>query len=332
MIAGVHTIKLGADYRRIFPIIGLRRQEQSLLFDGVAQALTGSAARLSFFTRPQSQRPVFNYASIYGQDEWRVTSNLTLTYGLRWELSPAPSASDGEAALAVNQVHDPARLTLAAPGTPLWKTAYGNFAPRVSVAYQPLQDDGLIIRGSFGIHYELANSAVGDVYSDSFPFLNGQSEFNVPFSFNGTSTTDPTVVSVPFSAFSPDLKLPYSLEWGASVQRSLGSTQSITAAYVGNAGRRLLLTSTLLKQNSNFEFLRLTTNKASSTYHSLQLQFNRRLSRGLGAVANYTWAKSTDNATQDLAARALFRSADAELERGPSNFDIRHTLTGYVSY
>jgi Ca-activated chloride channel family protein len=332
MLAGAHAIKVGADYRRIFPIIGLRQQEQSLLLDGVTQALTGTAARLNFFTRSQSQRPVFNDLSIYVQDEWRVTPKLTLTYGLRWELGLAPGTSDGGAALAVNQVDDPALLALAPPGTPLWKTTYGNFAPRVGVAYQPLPDDGLIVRGSFGILYDLANNAIGDAYSDSYPFLNGRSEFNVPFSFNGTTTTNPTVISVPFSAFNPHLKVPYSMEWGASVLRALGSTQSISAAYVGNAGRRLLLTTTLLNQNSNFDFLRLTNNRASSNYHSLQLQFNRRFSNGLGAIANYTWAKSMDNFSPDSAARALFRGPDSELERGPSNFDIRHTLTGYVSY
>lgn len=332
MVAGHHVIKFGADYRRIFPIIGLRQRGQSLLFDGVTQALTGNAARLSFFTRSQSPRPIFNDVSIYGQDEWEVTPNLTLTYGLRWEISPAPGANDGAEALAVTQVDDPSLLALAPPGEPLWKTRYGNFAPRVGVAYQPSQDEDLIIRGSFGIRYDLANSAIGDVYSDSYPFLNGQSEFNVPFSFNGTTTTNPTVISTPFSAFDPQLQVPYSMEWSASVQRALGSTQSISAAYVGNAGRRLLLTTTLLDQNSNFGFLRLTNNKASSNYHSLQLQFNRWVSRGLGAMANYTWAKSVDNSSQDSAAHALFRNADSELERGPSSFDIRHTLTGYVSY
>jgi hypothetical protein len=332
MLSGNHTIKSGADYRRIFPIIGLRRQEQSALFDGVTQALTGNAARINSFARSQSPRPVFNELSIYGQDEWRVTSKLTLTYGLRWELSPAPSASDQMEAFAVTQVDDPARLALAPQGTPLWKTTYGNFAPRVGVAYQPLHDDGLVIRGSFGIRYDPGNAAAGDVYADSYPFLNGQSQFNAPFLFAGATSVNSTAVTVPFSAFDPRLKLPYSIEWSASVQRALGSNQSISAAYVGNTGRRLLLTSTVLNQNPNFEFLRLTGNGASSNYRSLQLQFNRRLSRRLGAMVSYTWGKSIDNSSQDSAARALFRSSDSAIERGPSDFDVRHTLAGFLSY
>jgi len=332
MVSGNHTIKSGADYRRVFPIIGLRQQEQSLLFDGVRQALTGDAARLNLFTRSQSPRPVFNDLSIYGQDEWRVTSKLTLNYGLRWELNAAPSASDQRGALAVNQVGDPARLALAPQGTPLWKTTYGNFAPRVGIAYQPLHDDGLVIRGSVGILYDLSNGAAGDAYAESYPFLNGQSQFNVPFSFAGATAVKSTAVTVPFSAFDPQLKLPYSIEWSASVQRTLGSNQSISAAYVGNTGRRLLLTSTVLNQNPNFEFLRLTGNGASSNYRSLQLQFNRRQSKRLGAMVSYTWGRSMDDSSQDSAARALFRSIDAGSERGPSDYDVRHTLSGFVSY
>ncbi|HXM48656.1 MAG TPA: VIT domain-containing protein, partial [Pyrinomonadaceae bacterium] len=106
-ISGKHTIKAGADYRRVFPIIGLRQHEQSALFDGVAQALAGQAARFNFFTRSQPQRPEFNDLSVYGQDDWRVNSKVTLTYGLRWEVSPSPTESNGRDALAVTNVNDP---------------------------------------------------------------------------------------------------------------------------------------------------------------------------------------------------------------------------------
>lgn len=331
MVVGTHTIKFGADYRRIFPIIGLHQQEQSFLFDGVTQTLTGHAARANFLTRSQSQRPVFNDTSIYGQDEWRVTPKLTLTYGVRWEVSPAPHASDRRDALAVTQVDDPASLTLAPPGT-LWKTSYGNFAPRVGVAYQPLHDDGLVIRGSFGLVYDPANGAVGDVYAGSYPFLNGQSQFNVPFSFAGTPPQSANAITVPLSAFDPHLQVPYLMEWSASVQRALGSAQSLEVSYVANRRRRSLLTNTLLGQNPNFDFLRVTTNGASSSYRSLQFRFDRRLSSSLGAMVSYTWAKSVADSSEDTAARSLFRSPNFRDERGPSDFDIRHTLTGYVSY
>ena len=330
MVSGTHAFKLGADYRRLFPIIGLRRLDHSALFDGVDQALTGEAARLNFLTRSQSQQPVFNNFSAFAQDDWRVSPSLTLFYGLHWEVAGPPSSSDQTAALAVNQIDDVAQLAVAPRGTPLWKTTYGNFAPRVGFALAA-DSDRLVFRGGFGIRYDVANGAAGDAYADSYPFLDGRSQFNVPFSFAATAPAPATAVTVPFSAFDPHLSLPYLLEWNVSVERQLSSAQSISVAYIGNAGKRLLLTTTALNQNPSFEFLRLTTNGASSNYHALQLHFNRRLSRRLGGAVSYTLAKSLNDYSQDSAARALFRSGDARLERGPSDFDVRHILSGYVS-
>jgi len=331
LVRGNHALKTGADYRRIFPIIGQRQLEHSALFDGVTQALTGTATRLNLLTRSQTQQPVFNNFSAYGQDEWRATPRITLTYGLRWELNLAPTPSAQANARAVNQIEDPASLVLATQGTRLWRTTYGNFAPRISLAYQPFNDDRFIIRSFFGIRYDLGNGAAGDAYADSYPVLNGQSQFNVPFSFVAPAPSNPTKITVPFSALDPNLKLPYLIEWSASVQHMVGR-QSITALYLGNAGKRLLLTNTLLDQNPTFAFLRLTNNEGSSSYHALQLQFERRFSGQLGAMVSYTLGKSTDNASQDSAARALFRSVNDTAERGPTDFDVRHTLTGYLSY
>jgi hypothetical protein len=95
---------------------------------------------------------------------------------------------------------------------------------------------------------------------------------------------------------------------------------------VGNAGRRLLLqrTLTVTPFNPNFSNVRLVTNDATSDYHSLQVQFQRRLSRGLQALTSYTWAKAIDVVSSDVASNILLR--------GPSDFDIRHNVTGAVTY
>ncbi|HYP53381.1 MAG TPA: hypothetical protein VEQ42_07565, partial [Pyrinomonadaceae bacterium] len=96
--------------------------------------------------------------------------------------------------------------------------------------------------------------------------------------------------------------------------------------------RRLLLTRTLLDANPAFPFLRLTTNDAASDYHSAQLHFRRRLSSGLQSFASYTFAKSLDDLSPDTAARALLGSDDRRMERGPSDFDVRHAFVGLLSY
>jgi hypothetical protein len=313
VVSGKHSFKFGADYRRMSPQLGFRARETSVLFDGIDQAITGVPSRVGLFNREAAQSPDFDNLSLYVQDEWRKTSRLTLNYGLRWELNPAPS-NDGTPPIAVDQINDPSRLAAAAPGTPLWQTTYLNFAPRFGFAYQLLgkNNPDLIVRAGFAVLYDLGQDRAGDVFADSIPFVSG--------------TGAPAIV------FDPQLKLPYTLNWNVALERSLGSRQSISAAYVGAGGRRLLHTQTLFDQNLEFPFLRLTTNAGRSDYRALQMQFSRSFSEGLAANVSYTWARSLDNVSEDSARYVLMTSANPALDRGPSDFDVRHQLNGFVSY
>ncbi|HEY0379409.1 MAG TPA: VIT domain-containing protein, partial [Pyrinomonadaceae bacterium] len=331
-VSGNHGWKFGADYRRLAPVIGLRPSERGVLFNGVGQAVTGLAARVFAFERATPQRPVFHNLSAYAQDEWRVTPGLTLSYGVRWEVSPAPAASGGQDPLAVNQVDDLAQLDFERPGAQLWETTYGNFAPRVSVAYEHSGAGGpLVLRAGFGVFYDTGADQAGRAFADSFPSVRARALFNRPF--DATVATPPGGPGdAPLSVFDPRLKLPYTLKWSFDVQQALGSAQAISAAYVGAAGRRLLLTESLFDRNAAFPFIRLTTNGAASDYHSMRLQYNRRLSRGLQSLVSYTWSKSLDDYSRDSASRTLLRGETERQERGPSDFDVWHTLSGFLFY
>ncbi|HEX8719262.1 MAG TPA: VIT domain-containing protein, partial [Pyrinomonadaceae bacterium] len=331
-VSGNHTYKLGADYRRLTPSIAPRAFGRDLFFEGVAGALAGRAARDGTFARAGVVRPVFQDLAAYAQDVWRKTRKLTLTYGLRWELSPAPHARGRLEAAAVTRAEDPARLALAAPGSPLWETTYFNFAPRFGVAYQLSNASGreLLLRAGAGLFYDTGFEEAGRAFADSYPFGVGGAAFGVPFTPEGSAPAAPA--GAPLSAFDPRLKLPFTLRWNASVVRALGGAQSIEAAYVGSAGRRLLLTRTLLDTAPGFALARVTNNGGASDYHAARLVFTRRMTGGLHASASYTFARSLDDFSEDEPGRALLRSETAGAERAPSDFDVRHTLSGFVSY
>jgi hypothetical protein len=112
----------------------------------------------------------------------------------------------------------------------------------------------------------------------------------------------------------------------------------VSVAYVAALGRRLLREDALLNPNPNFAVVRVTRNAADSSYHAMQIQYGRRLSRGLQAIASYTWSHSIDNASSDSASRlrGIITSAQGgsiiDKSRGPSDFDIRHSLTAAVTY
>jgi len=309
IIQGNHSFKFGGDYRRLSPRIDLRTSEENTLFDGVAQAIPLRVSHLSFVN---SQNPVFQTLSLFAQDEWRQSSRLTLTYGLRWELAPPLSTNDLKP-FAVDQVNDPATLKLAAPGASLWKTTFLDFAPRAGFAYQlsDPNDDELMLRGGAGILYDLGQDRSGDIFANSIPFVSG-------------------APALPLLAYDPQLKLPYVITWNLSLQQSFGASQTLSATYLGSSGKRLLHTATLLDQNPNFSFLRLTTNRGNSAYRALQIKFDRPPRDGVAALVSYTWSRSLDNVTEDSARRVIMANPDGD--RGPSDFDVRHQLTGYFSY
>jgi len=60
--------------------------------------------------------------------------------------------------------------------------------------------------------------------------------------------------------------------------------------------------------------------------------FNRSFSSDLAANVSYAWSQSLDNVSEDSERRVIMTSANPELDRGPSDFDVRHHLTGYISY
>jgi len=98
---------------------------------------------------------------------------------------------------------------------------------------------------------------------------------------------------------------------------------TITASYVAALGRELISVRRLVTPNPDFLSVQLVRNEATSDYHALQLQFQRRLSRGLQALASYTWSHSIDDASSDFG---------VGLDHASSDFDLRHSFSSAITY
>ena len=327
---GNHQWKLGVDYRRLTPVLSPRAYILGLTFLTQTDVINGVAPRANVGAGFQT-RPVYHEFSAFGRDVWRVSQRLTLDLGLRWDVNPAPSEADGNDPLAIVNPDNPAALALAPRGTPLWRTTFNNFAPRFGAAYRLFEELGResVIRGGFGVFYDTGNSQ-GSAGFDRYPFVPSSNIVNVALPLSAAQVAPPPFNIAPrhgvINTFDPDLELPYTLHWNFAWEQSLGPKQSLTTTYVGNAGRRLLVQRalTLTPFNPNFSDIRLVSNDAKSDYHALQAQFQRRLSRGLQALVSYTLAKAIDVVSSDVVSNLLLR--------GPSDFDIRHNLTGAATY
>lgn len=332
-----HQLKFGADYRRLLleraPSRALIQYSILSLQNFAATGVTNSIAAFAF----EPGKLGFHAFSLYGQDAWRISQRLVLTFGLRWEFDPAPRGQDGTILAAWANVDDPATIALAPMGAPLWKNRYDNFAPRLGVAYRVTAAGDLVVRGGWGLFYDTGTGAVGNLLL-AFPNTTSRISAGLALPVTDASTIVPPLPSLqpPFpnltEGYSPNLKLPRSYQWNVTVEKALGADQSVSIAYVGQDGDQLLRRTLAVRPNPSFSNLFvLTTNGDTSNYQAMQIQFRRRFSRGLQALANYTWSHSIDTNSEDtlnLSASAVITDSN----RGSSNFDVRHSFSAALSY
>jgi outer membrane receptor protein involved in Fe transport len=218
-----HQMKFGVDYRRLAPFESPYSYRSFAEFTGLSAApgaaLSGTAAAADTIAMTGDSLIARNF-SLYGQDTWKVTPRLTLTYGLRWDVSPALKG--------VNSANDPFTVTglgtpamaLAPRGTSLYQTTYGNVAPRLGVAWQ--LGRGTVLRAGAGIFYDLGQGSLG---AASFYFPYNAFKFfapPVPFPFSAQDALPPVLnTNPPVSTIlvaDPHLKLPRTYEWNVSVE------------------------------------------------------------------------------------------------------------------
>jgi hypothetical protein len=125
--------------------------------------------------------------------------------------------------------------------------------------------------------------------------------------------------------FPSHLQAPYTLEWNAAVQQSLGKPQALTISYVGSSGRRLLQTRLLSVNqfNPNFSVVEYLPGGVTSNYQALQISLQRSVAKGLQGLASYTWSHSLDFGST---------AASYPLSRGNSDFDVRNNFQAGLTW
>src|SRR4029077_10121836 len=300
---GTHRFRVGTDWRMI--LLDQRPYHAFLdyLANDVASFLSSGQVQLFAVSAREAEYRI-NAFSLYAQDTWNITSRLTMTCGVRWELSPAPAARGNTALAAWQNVDTPASLALAPAGTPLWSTTYGNVAPRIGIGYSLTRAGDFVLRAGWGIFYDLGAESVASLGS-TFPnsastFLDGVSvPLSDPTPYLPALTTQPPYQSA--IGFAPNLKQPRSHQWNIALEKSFGQEQALSLTYVGQAGRDLLRQEGIPQPNSNFAGdFSLTRNDAFSNYHALQIQYRRPVANRLHVLLNYTFSHSLDNASNDV--------------------------------
>jgi hypothetical protein len=334
---GAHQLKFGGDYRAIF-LDNVPDKNAVTYFSLGVQNLISTGQVLEFI--PQISLPariLSQSTALYAQDNWKVSRRLVLTYGVRWELSPAPQGLGSTTLPSWLNVKNLSAITLAPAGTSLWHTTYGNLAPRFGMAYSMDRAGSMVLRAGAGVFYDLGVGAAADLAA-YFP-----NSVAVRYLFQSIPVANidsllPTVSSAPpypavgVVGFDPNLKLPRSYQWNVALEKSFGGRQTISATYVGQAGRDLLRQEALYQPNINFlGAFDLTGNDARSNYDAFQLQYRRPLASRVQALLNYTYSHSLDNASNDVIAGLSNTVISAANDYASSDFDVRHSFSGAVT-
>ena len=341
VVHGRHTWKAGIDWRIIRTASSLPHFYQTPFYYNQDQLLTNTPQLNTAYRSTGDMAPVYKNLSLFLQDEWAVSDRLRLSLGLRWEWSPAPRDAGGNQPYTVDQLDNLATTNVAPQGTDLWKTTYGNVAPRAGLAYQLNRSANYstVLRTGAGLFYDTSTVQASEGYWYGIGITGTLNLNNQPFplsaeQLNAIPAPSPVLTPTSYSnvfAFDPDLKLPYAVQWNASIEQQLGADQTLSVSYVGSQGKRLLLARQYYPErvdNPNFpvgsSFLYATINGASSNYNALQTQFRRHFSKGLQILSSYTWSHAIDDATSNFTASTLLRAS--------SNYDIRHNFQTAISY
>jgi hypothetical protein len=371
-ISGRHSFKAGFDHRRTqfnlgqgssprgaFTYDGVFSQDpgnRSRTGNGFADFLLGYPDSASIGTNVRAGTRVRNY-SAFLQDDWKVSSQLTMNIGLRYEYTtPVTEPANRMANFDIGSNS----VVLAKPGSlqsrALAEPDLNNFGPRFGLAYQ--LSPKTVIRTGYGIFYTLEDAGHHN------PLFNPP--FSASFSFPSNLLTPDSALR-PATGFPPvalpadfgglflningrprDFPAAYSQQWNFTLDRQFGPIH-LETAYVGNKANKLMANRNInqpLPGPGSVNARRLypgwgsitfQETRGNSIYHSLQVKGEKRFSAGNIFLVSYTFAKAIDDAdstqlsttsgTGNLQDQRNFRA-----ERSRSFQDVKHRLVASYLY
>jgi hypothetical protein len=324
---GSQQWKFGIDFRQIDNeatranvIYGLFSTPQSAL---------SNVANTAEYIKYLTAKPVFNQFAAFAQDDWRLNRRLSLSAGLRWEVLPPPhNAISPQPYTLTGNLSEPSTVTLAPSGTPLWHTSWYSLAPRLGVAWQTNTSRNweTVVRAGGGVFFDTVAGAVASF--NTFGYSAQGVYSNVPVPLTASQQNIAITTAPPYTnlyIYPSHLQSPYTLQWNTSIDQGLGSNSILTISYIGSAGRRLSAVQelSLASLNSSLGRIFYLASHVTSDYDALQTRFQRSVTKGLTALASYTWSHSIDYGSN---ASAL------TLTRGNSDFDVRNSFQGGITW
>jgi len=354
---GAHNIAFGTDFRRQeFNYLSQQNPRGMFAFTGGS---TGSDFADFLLGIPDTSSIAFGNADKYFResvydaflnDDWRISPELTLNAGVRWEYG-APitelygrlvnlDIAPGFAAVAPVVAND-----TAGTGYPssLVRPDKRGFEPRVGIAWRPVSGSSMVVRAGYGVYYDTSvYQTIAVQMAQQPPLSKGLSVQNSPadpLTLANGFIASPSITENTF-AIDPNFRAGYAQNWQVTVQRDLPGSLQATATYLGIKGTRGpqdFLPNTYPTGAVNpcptcpTGFAYMTSN-GNATREAAQIQLRRRLHDGFTGILQYTYSKSIDDdaelggqgasATGQNSPSAATAGTSASSVTGPANLAV----------
>ena len=355
VVRGSHSIRTGFETRqKNNSFLDSTRTVPAYTFGGrftgeaMADLMVGYLQQFDANTQATVEQLQKAYAG-YVQDDWKVSRTLTLNLGLRYEYTtPYYGASPNR---NINFDFKTGKLINATKPTDyLVNPDHTNWGPRIGAAWQ-LIPRKLVIRAGYGIFYSGEDISGSDV---NLPLNPNQL---IPITLAQVGTTGPPPFklsdSVPAGIFTnintsiislrarePNYHAGRVQQFNLAAQYALPGNSTFEVAYVGNRGNNLFAEYALnqtpfgvdgsVAGNRPFPQwtqIQVGSTRAKSWYNSLQLKFEKQMSRGLYTLASYTYASALDQAGAYDAGTSPQYLDHFDEERGRQTQTARQRLT-----
>ncbi len=285
------------------------------------------------------------FSNLFVQDSWKLRPNITLTYGLRYDVYKIPSADS-------NALY---------PTSKSFTVDKNNFAPRVGLAWGIGNDQKTVIRVNGGIFYDAPQTNVyyrallNNGRPQFFTLSTGPAAAFAP-SFPNILTSLPTTFNRNIAdviTVSPNFRNLYSSNANIQITRQLDTNSSLSVSYLFTKGSKLPVYRNIniaptrfladgrpvfLKADNTLNFIdpafsnvSTVESAANSVYNGLNATVNRRFAKGFNMLASYTWSHALDNAPEsnviDSGAQYPEDPTNLNRDRGNSLGDRRHNFT-----
>jgi len=295
----------------------------------------------------------------FAQDTWKMTSQLTLNYGVSWFVETPPDPQGW----AKDAVHgfDPktGQLTFAALGQispQVISTDWNNISPRVGVAWKPAALTSTVFRAGIGIYYSqmpwvflLYPLALGSPTGAGVSFANPQTN-PVPAYQLGQNVFPPAPAGPPtssyaasllpnttISALDPAFRTGYATQWNFSIQQMIGKSDAVEFSYLGSSSHRLpviddisqcrpapdLFCDPNTKRWPQYSLIYHATSSGNSSYEAGVVRYSHRVSDDFHLHVEYAFAKALTDAWESSTIANAQITDCRRCNKGPASFDVR---------